>query len=99
CWTTDQINQKSNAWALNNNTRFSNAEYDQLCEQLRVETDEAKRKEIVLRMNDILIQDVVEIPLVARAHVTSGKSKELQGIMLSPWDSEMWNVADWYRQE
>jgi len=94
-WTTSQIPQKSNNWTLDNNERFSNPEYDQLCEQLRKETDEAKRKEIVLQMNDILVKDVVIIPLVARPQVASGKAKNLQGINLTPWDSEVWNIADW----
>jgi peptide/nickel transport system substrate-binding protein len=46
-------------------------------------------------MNDIIIEDVVVIPLVARPQVASGKSKALQGINLTPWDSEVWNIADW----
>jgi peptide/nickel transport system substrate-binding protein len=94
-WSTSQISQRSNGWALNNNERYSNPEYDQLCDQLRKETDEAKRKELVLQMNDIIIEDVVVIPLVARPQVASGKSKALQGINLTPWDSEVWNIADW----
>jgi peptide/nickel transport system substrate-binding protein len=94
-WTTSQIAQKSNGWTLSNSERFSNQEYDQLCNQLRAETDEAKRKEIVLKMNDILVNDVVIIPLVARPSVASGKAKNLQGVVLTPWDSELWNVADW----
>jgi len=29
--------------------------------------------------------------------VASGKSKTLQGTNLNPWDSEMWNIAEWYK--
>jgi peptide/nickel transport system substrate-binding protein len=94
-WATDQIAQRSNEWRGNNYERFSNPEYDKLCEQLRTETDQAKRKEIVLKMNDILIEDVVIIPLVARPMVASGINKNLQGVNPNPWDSEMWNIADW----
>jgi peptide/nickel transport system substrate-binding protein len=96
-WTTDQIASKANNWQLANLERFSNADYDKLCGQLRVETDQAKRKDIVLQMNDILIKDVVIIPLIARTSVTSGHATTLQGINPSPWDSEMWNIADWTR--
>jgi peptide/nickel transport system substrate-binding protein len=39
----------------------------------------------------------VVIPLVNRFQVASGKSKTLQGTNLNPWDSEMWNIADWYK--
>ena len=37
------------------------------------------------------------IPLVNRFQVASGKSKTLEGTNLNPWDSEMWNIADWYK--
>ncbi|HEY0601466.1 MAG TPA: peptide ABC transporter substrate-binding protein [Herpetosiphonaceae bacterium] len=98
-WTTEQIAQRSNQWQLNNNERYSNPEYDALCQQLRTETDEAKRKELVLQMNNVVVEDVVVIPLVARPQVASGKSKKLQGVELTPWDTELWNVADWTMSE
>jgi peptide/nickel transport system substrate-binding protein len=48
-------------------------------------------------MNDILISDVVIIPLVARASPVSGKAKNIQGNIANPWDSELWNIADWVK--
>lgn len=98
-FTTEQIATKANGYRLGNNGRYSNEEYDALCTELRTETDLERRQEIVLEMNDILVNDVVVIPLVARPQVASGKSNSLQGINLSPWDSEVWNIADWYRDE
>jgi peptide/nickel transport system substrate-binding protein len=94
-FTTAEIASKANEWRLNNNGRYSNPEYDKLCEQLRTETDTAKRKDIVLQMNDILVKDVVIIPLVARSAVNSGRAANLQGVNPSPWDTEVWNIADW----
>jgi peptide/nickel transport system substrate-binding protein len=94
-WATDQIAAKANNWQLANTERFSNKDYDALCEQLRKETDDAKRKDIVLKMNDIVVEDVVNIPLVARPQVASGINKNLKGVNPNPWDSEMWNIADW----
>jgi len=94
-WTSSQIPQRSNGWGLNNNERYQNPEYDTLCDNLRKETDNDKRLEIVRQMNDIIVEDVVVIPLVARPQVSSGKSKALQGINLTPWDTELWNIADW----
>jgi peptide/nickel transport system substrate-binding protein len=93
-WATDQIAQKSNGWNGNNYERYSNPDFDKLCQQLRVEPDPAKRNDITLKMNDILVQDVVIIPLIARKNV-SGYSKQLKGINVTGWDSEMWNIADW----
>jgi len=55
----------------------------------------AKRADIARQANDLLIQDVAVIPLVQRAAVMSGFAKSLKGVDPSPWDSEMYNVADW----
>jgi len=94
-FTTSQIASKANGWQLANAQRYSNKAYDALCDQLRAETDEAKRKDTILKMNDILVQDVVVIPLVARPQVASGINKNLKGVNPNPWESEMWNIADW----
>ena len=94
-FTTEEIASKANGYRLNNNGRFSNAQYDELCAQLRREVDPAKREELVLQMNDILVQEVAVIPLVARPYTASGRSTKLQGINLTAWDSELWNIADW----
>jgi peptide/nickel transport system substrate-binding protein len=94
-WTTKQIAQKSNEWRGNNYERYSNPEYDKLYEQYLKETDQDKRTQMVIKMNDILISDVVIIPLVARKGPVSGRSKQLQGIVPNPWESELWNIADW----
>jgi peptide/nickel transport system substrate-binding protein len=96
-WTTKNIAQKSNNWNLYNYSRYSNPAYDTLVEQLRKETDPAKRNQLAIQANDILVGDVVVIPLVNRFKVASGKSKTLKGTSLTGWDSEMWNIADWYK--
>ncbi len=94
-WTTGKIASKANEWRLNNYHRYSNPEYDNLWNQLKAETDAAKRKDLIIKMNDILVSQVVVIPLVARTQPTDGKSKQLQGIKPNPWDSVLWNVAEW----
>jgi len=94
-WTTGQIASKGNNWLLGNRGRYSNKDFDALVTQLRNETDPAKRADTARQANDLLIQDVAVIPLVQRAAVTSGVIKTLRGVDPSPWDSEMYNVADW----
>jgi peptide/nickel transport system substrate-binding protein len=86
---------KANNWLLGNRGRYSNKDFDAIVAQLRTETDAAKRAQLVVQANDVLIQDVAVIPLVQRAAVTSGVIKTLKGVDPSPWDSEMYNVADW----
>ena len=48
----------------------------------------------MIKLNDMLVSDVVIVPLVARILV-DGASKQLQGVKNSPWDSSLWNIADW----
>jgi len=86
---------KANNWLLGNRARYSNKAFDAIVAQLRTETDPARRTTLAIQANDLLIQDVALIPLVQRAAVTSGIAKSLRGVDPSPWDSEMYNVADW----
>jgi peptide/nickel transport system substrate-binding protein len=94
-WTTGRIASKANQWHGDNYHRYSNPEFDKLWQQYKTETDPAKRNQIAIQMNDILVGDVVVIPLVARTQPTDGKSKQLQGTVPNPWDSVLWNIADW----
>jgi len=94
-WTTGQIASRANNWLLGNRSRYSNRDFDALVGQLRGETDPAKRAQLAVQANDLLVQDVAVIPLVQRSAVTSGIAKSLKGVDPSPWDSEMYNVADW----
>ena len=48
-------------------------------------------------MNDLVIDDVVVIPLVWR-HAVSAVSHSLRGLELGPWDLPLWSLAYWYRE-
>src|SRR5437867_7651788 len=94
-WTSGQMAARANSWLLGNRARYSNKDFDALVVRLLSESDPAKRADIARQANDVLIQDVAVIPLVQRAAVTSAVAKSLKGADPSPWDSEMYNVADW----
>ena len=94
-WTTAEIKTKAANWSGNNYERWSNKDYDALYEQYKNETDAAKRNALAIKMNDLLVSDVVVIALVARKSPVTGISKSLKGTVPNPWDSEMWNIADW----
>ena len=64
-WTCDQVAQKSNNWSGANYERFCNPQYDQMYQQLKKETDPTKRKDLIIKLNDILVNDVVDIPLIS----------------------------------
>ena len=55
------------------------------------------RGELGIKLNNMLTKDSYTIvPLVHRGRV-SAHANSLGGVILNTWDSELWNVADWYR--
>ncbi len=95
-WTCPEIAQKANNWSGANIERWCNPEYDALFEETQREIDPAERKELFIQMNDLLIEDVVIIPLVHQADV-HGVSNTIEGLELTPWDEALWNIKDWRR--
>ena len=95
-WTCAQIPQKSNNWSGNNHERYCNPEYDRLYQQSTLELDAEKRRQLFIQMNDLLVEDVVMIPVVYLADA-QGVGTDIEGIDLTPWDSNTWNIKDWKR--
>ncbi len=57
-----------------------------------------ERDEIVKQLNDINVQEYFQIPLVHRGSV-SARLNDLQGVRMNGgWESEMWNIEEWYRE-
>jgi len=50
-----------------------------------------------IKMNDLLIQNVVVIPVLWRARVAAVSNK-VRNTEQSPWESDFWNHASWYRE-
>lgn len=95
-WTCGRIPQKANEWKGLNIERWCNPEYDALYQQSSTELDPQKRQELFIQMNDMLIEDVVMIPIVHLADV-QGVSLTIEGVDLTPWDKNTWNIKDWRR--
>ncbi len=47
-------------------------------------------------MNELLIQDAAVIPLVILT-APAIVSNDLKGYEFTAWDSQIWNIADWYK--
>ncbi len=95
-WVCDQAPGPDNQWLGTNVPRGCSIEYDGLVEQLSITPPGEDRASIAKRMNDIIVQNHYMIPLIWRAAV-SARSNSLAGVRMNPWDSELWNVADWHR--
>jgi len=96
-FTSWEIASKENKWSGRNVTRWRNEEYDRLWRVAEGEMDPVKRAALFIRMNDLLIQHVVVIPVLWRARVAA-VSNRLRGTELSAWDSDFWNHATWHRE-
>jgi len=97
-WTCAEIAQKANNWTGLNKERWCNPAYDALYIQSTQETDPEKRRQLFVQMNDMLVNDQVVIPLVRQADI-SGVSNTLEGVTLTPWDADLWNIKDWRREQ
>jgi peptide/nickel transport system substrate-binding protein len=87
----------SSQWQGENINRFCDPAYDALLDELALTGELEKRGEIAKKLNDMLTKESMGIlPLVDRGRV-SAASTTLGGVVLNVWDSELWNVADWYR--
>ena len=93
-WTSKQATGSANNWNSANYNRYQNPAYDAIIDSLRTEKDPAKRASLFKQANDILILDVVIIPVVTRTQVTSGISNTLKNVVPTGWDSEMYAVQD-----
>ncbi|MBL4917143.1 peptide ABC transporter substrate-binding protein [Szabonella alba] len=96
-YTCDKAPRPETQWQGENVNRFCDPAYDEVVEELARTGEITRRQELAIRLNEILTKDTYTIiPLVDRGRV-SAHSNSLGGVSLNTWDSEMWNVADWYR--
>ncbi len=92
-----EVASKENKWAGRNITRWRNEEYDRLWKAAETEMDPVKRAANFIRMNDLLIQNVIVVPVLWRS-VISAVSNRLRGTDISGWDSNLYNHAYWYKE-
>ena len=92
----DKAPSPASQWQGENISRFCDPAYDQLHAQLTATADVDERASIARQLNDIIVDKGGMIPLVHRGRL-SAHANSLGGIDLNVWDSELWNIADWYR--
>ncbi|HTI80210.1 MAG TPA: peptide ABC transporter substrate-binding protein [Acetobacteraceae bacterium] len=90
-----EVSAKSNKYQGRNITRWQNADYDKLHEASDHELDPVKRAAMFIAMNDLVVKNVVIIPVVTRPSVSAVGTK--MHVPLSGWDSNFYALYDWYR--
>ncbi len=96
-FTSWEAASKENKWQGRNVTRWRSEEYDRTYRAAETELDPVKRAALFIKMNELVIQHVVVIPVLWRNGV-SASSIRLRGMDLSGWDSTLWHLAYWYKQ-
>jgi peptide/nickel transport system substrate-binding protein len=91
-----EVATKDNKWQGRNTTRWRNAEFDRTYAAAEGELDPAKRAALLIRLNDLAVQNQVIIPVVYRPG-TAGVSNRLR-VTLSGWDNDTWDLANWYME-
>jgi peptide/nickel transport system substrate-binding protein len=92
-----ELPSKDNKWTGRNLARWRNAEFDKLWKQADVEMDPVKRAALFIRMNDLVVQQRVVIPITWR-NVMHAAANSVGGIEPNGWDSIFGSIAYWYRQ-
>ena len=92
-----EVAAKTNNWSRRNVTRFRDAEYDRLWKAAEHEMNPATRAAHFIRMNDLVVQRGVVIPILWRNLVQAVGAK-LRGVEISGWDSNLSRLAYWYRE-
>ncbi|HYB44299.1 MAG TPA: peptide ABC transporter substrate-binding protein, partial [Candidatus Methylomirabilis sp.] len=87
---------KDNKWQGRNITRWRNEDYDKLFHAAESEMDPVKRAALFIKMNDLVFQNTVVIPVVQRLSVAA-LSNHLRAEQ-TPWDSDFWSLQNWYRE-
>jgi peptide/nickel transport system substrate-binding protein len=95
-WMCDKIPGPANGWQGENIVRYCNPAYDELVKKLGTTSKLEDRAAISIQLNDMLSNDVAQIPLIHRGQ-PSAVNNTLLGVKMNAWDSELWNVADWSR--
>ena len=88
---------KANKWQGRNITRWRNEEYDRTYTAADSELDPVRRAALFVKMNDLIIQNVVVIPVLWR-NGASASAANLRGMDLSGWESTFWRLPYWARQ-
>ena len=95
-YKSDEISQKANKWSGRNICRYVNAEYDKLALSGESELDPVKRAAIYIKLNDMVVNEFLVIPLISRPRVRGGNLKLVT--TLSGWDLDFSALQNWYRE-
>jgi peptide/nickel transport system substrate-binding protein len=90
-----EVATKENKWQGRNITRWTSKEVDEALRAAQGELDPVKRAALLIRINDLAVNDHAVIPVAYRPRV-SALNARLRA-PLSGWDCDLANLKDWYK--
>ena len=95
----ENIAQLENGYTGTNKTRYANADYDALWEKLASAATEQEAIDLFIAMNDHVVENVVEIPLVQLVadRFAAGNDINVDNIAVTAFGDVFWNIANWNR--
>jgi len=95
----ENIAQAANNYTGTNKTRYSNPEYDAMYEELLSVTDQDEAIELFVALNDHVIENFVEIPLVQLVadRFVASNTINVDNIAVTAFGDTFWNIANWNR--
>lgn len=91
-----EIPTRDNRWSGRNLTRWRHVEYDRLWREAETEMDPARRAALFIRMNDMVVQGGVVMPVTWRNELHA-VSHQIAGVEPNGWDSILGRIAYWHR--
>ncbi len=86
---------KANKWQGRNISRWKNEEYDTTYKAAQTELDPVKRAALLIKCNDLVVNDQATIPVVSRPTVSATANSIAN--LISGWDLELGYLHDWHR--
>lgn len=92
----ENIAQESNGWGGSNNSRWQSADYDAAFDAAKTETDPDALVDLFIQMNDLVVNDVVLVPLVIPGGGSVAANRlRVENLVASPFAGVYWNIANW----
>ncbi len=89
--------QKENNWSGRNIMRWVNKDFNELYEQAQTELDPKKNDALWIKMNDLVVNQAISLPLIDR-RIVSARVRNLNvGRNMSTFDDQTRNIGDWRR--
>ena len=93
----ENIAQLENNYTGTNKTRYSNADYDALWEQIAAVATEQEAIDLFVAMNDHVVENFVEIPVVQLVadRFAARNTFNVDNVAVTAFGDTFWNIANW----